>query len=115
MPQLGATMKFIANPYRGGFCPGKLTLEKILPVKNSVPELKNGGKNSVPLLGVWNGKKEIQREAPKKTGFFTWLQLCWLSPSTGGLPPPPKLGGPHLNMVDGSVIKAWQRLLYPGN
>jgi hypothetical protein len=31
-----------------GFCPGKLTLGKILPGKNSVPELKNGGRNSVP-------------------------------------------------------------------
>jgi hypothetical protein len=30
------------------FCPGKLTLGKILPGKNSVPELKNGGKKSVP-------------------------------------------------------------------
>ncbi len=28
---------------RGEFCLGKLTLGKILPGKNSVPELKNGG------------------------------------------------------------------------
>jgi hypothetical protein len=34
--------------YPGGCCPGKSTLGKILPRKNSVPELKNGGKNSVP-------------------------------------------------------------------
>ncbi len=47
------------------FCPGKLTLGKILPGKNSVPELKNGGKNSVPLR-VWKGKNEIPCEATKK-------------------------------------------------
>ncbi len=41
------------------FCLGR---GKILPGKKSVPELKNGGKNSVPS-GVWKGKKEIRREA----------------------------------------------------
>jgi hypothetical protein len=40
-------------------------LGKILPGKNSVPELKNGSKNSVPL-GVWKGKEDIRHEAPKE-------------------------------------------------
>ncbi len=34
----------LAIPGGGGFCPGKLTLGKILPGKNSVPELKKGVK-----------------------------------------------------------------------
>ncbi len=49
----------------GIFCTGKLTVGKNLPGKNSVPELKNGGKKICPLR-VWKGKKEIRREAPKK-------------------------------------------------
>ncbi len=52
-------------PGRENFCPGKLTLGKILSGKKSVPGLKNGGKNSVPS-GVGKGKKEIRREATNK-------------------------------------------------
>jgi hypothetical protein len=36
------------NTGEGKLCPGELTLGKILPGKNSVPKLKNGGKISVP-------------------------------------------------------------------
>ncbi len=49
--------------FRGEFCPGKLTLGKILPGKNSVPELKNGGKNSVP-----SGFGKVKKRKNKKFG-----------------------------------------------
>ncbi len=48
----------------GGILSGKINFGKILPGKNSVPELFNGVK--ICPLGVWKGKKEIRREVPKK-------------------------------------------------
>jgi hypothetical protein len=59
-----------ATFYRGGgeFCQGKLTLGKILPGKNSVPELKNGGKNSVP-----SGFGRVQRKFGAKRRRNFWL------------------------------------------
>jgi hypothetical protein len=47
--------------YRGGFCLEKLTLRKILPCKNSVSELKNGGPRVLE-----EKKKEICHEVMKK-------------------------------------------------
>ncbi len=55
-------------PRGGGFCPGKLTLGKIPPGKNSVPELKNGGKNSVP-----SGFGRIKRKFGTKRRRNFWL------------------------------------------
>ncbi len=52
----------------GVFCPGKLTLGKILPGKNSVPELKNGGKSSVPS-GF--GRVKSKFDAKRRRNF--WL------------------------------------------
>ncbi len=55
-------------PGREKFCPGKLTLVKILPGKNSDPELKTGGKNSVPKR-FGRGKRKF---GAKRRGNF-WL------------------------------------------
>jgi hypothetical protein len=48
--------------YRGGeFCPGKLTLGEILPVKNSVPELGVNGVTVLSPRGLEGLKRKCQR------------------------------------------------------
>ncbi len=63
-------------PGREKFCPGKLTLLKILPGKNSVPELKI----VVKILFFWKGKKgNSARSAEEISGLYflvdDWMKL----------------------------------------
>ncbi len=55
-------------PGREKFCLGKFTLGEILPGKNSVPELKNGGKNSVP-----SGFGRVKRKFGSTRQIKFWL------------------------------------------
>jgi hypothetical protein len=50
------------------FCQGKSPLGKILPGKKYIPELENGGKNSVPS-GFGRGKRKFGA----RNGIIFWL------------------------------------------
>ncbi len=67
-------------PGREKFSPGELTLGEILPGKNSVPELKHWGKNSVPpRVG-----RVVKRILTRNFFFSRWQDEIGLSLKTAG-------------------------------